>query len=138
MDWLPGARPAPGRSAPSSRGGAMAPTPAAPPPPPVLDPVKVVRSRAYIGALVLAAILGIPISAIAYGYLALTGVVQTSLFTDLPHAMFSGSVPAWWPVPWLVLCGVLTGATIRALPGNGGHSPAFGFVTGGWAPVDPR
>src|SRR3954451_10695690 len=114
----------------------MATTPAAPPAPPVLDPVKVVRSRAYLSALVLAAILGIPISAIAYGYLALTGVVQAFLFTNLPGAMFPGGVPAWWPVPWLVLCGVLTGATIRALPGNGGHSPAFGFVTGGGPPVN--
>ena len=30
----------------------------------------------------------------------------------------------------------LTGATIRYLPGNGGHSPAFGFTTGGGPPVD--
>jgi chloride channel protein, CIC family len=30
-----------------------------------------------------------------------------------------------------VLCGLLTALTIRYLTGNGGHSPAFGFVTGG-------
>jgi H+/Cl- antiporter ClcA len=35
-----------------------------------------------------------------------------------------------------VLCGLLTGLTIRYLPGNGGHSPAFGFTAGGGAPVD--
>ena len=35
-----------------------------------------------------------------------------------------------------MLCGLLTGLTIRHLPGNGGHSPAFGFVTGGGPPVD--
>jgi H+/Cl- antiporter ClcA len=110
-------------------------TPAAAPPPP-LDPAKVVRSRAYLSALVLAAVLGIPISAVAYGFLALTGVLQTFLFTDLPGAIFSGGVPAWWPVPWLVLCGVLTGVTIRALPGNAGHSPALGFVMGGGPPID--
>ena len=43
-------------------------------------------------------------------------------------------MPAWWPVPWLVLCGLLTGLTIRYLPGNGGHSPAFGFKAGGGPP----
>ena len=48
----------------------------------------------------------------------------------------TGGAPAWWPVPFLVLCGLLTGLTIRHLPGNGGHSPAFGFVTGGGPPVD--
>jgi H+/Cl- antiporter ClcA len=31
----------------------------------------------------------------------------------------------------LVLCGLLVGLIIRYLPGNGGHSPAFGFQTGG-------
>ena len=36
-----------------------------------LDPASIVRSRAYLSALVLAALLGIPISAIAYGFLAL-------------------------------------------------------------------
>ena len=45
-------------------------------------------------------------------------------------------MPAWWPVPLLALCGFLTGLTIRHLPGNCGHSPAFGFQTGGGPPVD--
>jgi len=103
---------------------------------PSMDPVEVIRSRAYLGALVLAAVLGIPISAVAYGFLALVTAIQEYLFDDLPADIFSGGAPVWWPVPWLVLCGLLTGLTIRYLPGNGGHSPAFGFHTGGGAPVD--
>ena len=91
---------------------------------------------AYLLALVLAALLGIPISAIAYGFLALVTKIQDFLFDDLPGDVFEGGTPAWWPVPWLVLCGLLTGLTIRYLPGNGGHSPAFGFLTGGGPPVD--
>ncbi|MET1058662.1 MAG: chloride channel protein, partial [Nocardioides sp.] len=101
-----------------------------------LDPVAVIRSRPYLGALVLAALLGIPISAVAYGFLALVTKIQEYLFTDLPDDLFSGDSPAWWPVPWLVLCGLLTGLTIRYLPGNGGHSPAFGFHAGGGAAPD--
>jgi len=85
---------------------------------------------------VLAAVLGAPISAAAYGFLALVDAAQQLVFVDLPQDVFTGATPAWWPVPWLVLCGVLTGATIRHLPGNGGHSPAFGFTTGGGPPVD--
>lgn len=100
------------------------------------DPAAVIRSRAYLSALVLATLLGVPISAIAYGYLALVTEVQDVLFDDLPGNLFEGGTPAWWPVPFLVLCGLLTGLTIRHLPGNGGHSPAFGFVTGGGPPVD--
>ncbi len=100
-----------------------------------MDPVAVMRSKPYLSALLLAAILGIPISAIAYGFLALVSKIQEVVFDDLPADIFSGGVPAWWPVPWLVLCGVLTGLSIQYLPGNGGHSPAFGFHTGG-PPVD--
>jgi hypothetical protein len=40
-----------------------------PAPPP--DPVALLRSRSFAGLLVLAAILGVPISAAAYGFLAL-------------------------------------------------------------------
>jgi H+/Cl- antiporter ClcA len=96
-----------------------------------MDPVTVVRSRAYISALVLAALLGIPISAIAYGFLALVTQLQDYLFTDLPGDLFEGGTPAWWPVPWLALCGLLVALTIRHLPWTSGHSPALGFQVGG-------
>jgi H+/Cl- antiporter ClcA len=120
----------------------VAPPAAARPPspetgePPAIDPVAVIRSRRYVVVLLLAAILGIPISAIAYGFLALVTKIQELVFDDLPGDIFSGGAPAWWPVPWLVLCGLLTGLSIRHLPGNGGHSPAFGFHADGGPPVD--
>lgn len=123
----------PGSVPESSRGATT--TPASGPPAAALDPVAVIRSKPYIAALVLAAIAGIPISAIAYGFLALVAAIQKLLFSAWPNQMFGGPAPAWWPVPWLVLSGLLTALTIRYLPGNGGHSPAFGFVTGGGAPT---
>ena len=98
---------------------------------PVLDPVAIIRSKRYIGALVLAALVGIPVSVVAYGFLALVAAIQRFLFTELPNQMLGGPAPAWWPLPWLVLCGLLVALTIRYLPGNGGHSPALGFQTGG-------
>jgi len=115
---------------------ASQPAASAPAGTPAMDPVAVIRSKPYLSALLLAAILGAPISAVAYGFLALVTKIQDVLFTDLPDDLFAGGAPAWWPVPWLVLCGLLTGMTIRYLPGNGGHSPAFGFHTGGGPPVD--
>ena len=111
-------------------------TPKEPSAPPALDPHVVIRSRPYLSALVLAAILGIPISAVGYGFLALVSKIQTYLFDDLPADLFTNQVPAWWPIPFVALCGLLTGLTIRYLPGNCGHSPAFGFHTGGGPPVD--
>jgi chloride channel protein, CIC family len=101
-----------------------------------LDPASMVRSRAYLSALVLAGLLGIPISAIAYGFLALVAWLQGYLFTDLPGDLFGGVAPAWWPVPWLMLSGLLVALTIRYLPGPGGHSPALGFKMGAGPPVD--
>ena len=99
-----------------------------------MDPRKIIRSPAYLSALVLAAILGIPISAVAYFFLTTVSKIQTYVFTTLPGEVIDGPAPAWWPIPWLVLCGLLTGLTIRYLPGNCGHSPAFGFQTGGGPP----
>jgi H+/Cl- antiporter ClcA len=122
----------------SDEGRAPARTRPAPASPdgPAIDPLTVVRSRAYLWALVLAALLGIPISVAAYGFLALTSRLQNAIFQDLPEGIFAGTTPAWWPVPWLLLCGVLTAAVIRHLPGTGGHSPALGFALGGGPPVD--
>ena len=105
--------------------------------PPAVDAAAVVRSRPYLSALLLSAALGVPISAAAYGFLALFTATQEFLFVDLPDDVFESGAPAWWPVPWLVLCGLLTGLTIRHLPGTGGHSPAFGFHAGGGPPT-PR
>jgi len=96
--------------------------PAAPP-----DPMAILRSRAYIRLLVVAAILGVPISAAAYGFLALYTYLQKELFIHLPHGLGFSTVPAWWPLPMLVIGGVLTALAIRYLPGNGGPSPAPGF-----------
>jgi H+/Cl- antiporter ClcA len=114
--------------------------PAAGPPtatgPPAMDPVAVLRSRAYLSALVLAALLGAPISAVAYGFLVLVTKVQDWLFTDLPDALFTTPVPAWWPVPWVALAGLLTALAIRHLPGTAGHSPALGLAMGGGPPRD--
>ena len=69
-------------------------------PPPALDPIAVMRSRPYLVALVLAAVLGIPISVVAYGFLALVAEIQDYIFVDLPHQLLGSDVPAWWPVPW--------------------------------------
>ncbi|MGZ4617492.1 MAG: chloride channel protein [Frankiaceae bacterium] len=83
-----------------------------------------------MGLLIMAAILGAPISAAAYGFLELVDELQTWLFTDLPKGLGFTSEPKWWPLPLLALCGVLVGLAVRYLPGRGGHSPADGFKAG--------
>ncbi len=108
-------------------------TAAADPAPP--DPQAVLRSTAYLKLLALAALVGVPISALAYGYLKLVAVLQQAIFTDLPHDVLGfDSGPAWWPVPVLAIGGLLAAPAIRFLPGRGGHSPADGFKAGGVTP----
>jgi len=92
------------------------------------DAVARLRDPAYIRLLVVAALLGVPVSAAAYGFLALVSYLQKELFTHLPHGLGFTSAPAWWPLPVLLAGGVLTGLAIRYLPGGGGHSPAGGFA----------
>jgi len=89
--------------------------------------MAVLRSRAYVGLLVVAAVLGVPIAAAAYGFLALVDWLQKELFIHLPHGLGFSAAPAWWPLPMLVIGGVLAALAIRHLPGNGGPSPAAGF-----------
>lgn len=95
------------------------------------DPVALVRTRGYAGLLVMAALLGVPVSALAFGFLALTHELQSLTYSDLPRALGFSSTPTWWPVPLLVVAGLLVGLTIRHLPGTGGHKPAEGMKTTG-------
>ena len=108
--------------------GARAPAgPGAPPRDAPRDPAALLRQPAYLRLLALAAILGAPISAAAYGFLALSSYLQKELYTHLPHGLGFASVPVWWPLPMLLVGGVLAGLAIRYLPGGGGPSPAGGF-----------
>src|SRR6202167_5683316 len=94
------------------------------------DPLALLRSRSYIALLVIAAIIGAPVSAAAYFFLALVSKMQGWIFTDLPKGLGFHGEPPWWPIPPLLLAGVLVALTIRYLPGKGGHSPADGFKAG--------
>jgi H+/Cl- antiporter ClcA len=84
--------------------------------------------------LLVAAIIGVPVSAAAYGFLKLVSSLQTFFFTDLPKDVGFDSAPTWWPLPVLAVAGVLVALSIQHLPGTGGHSPADGFKPAGALP----
>jgi len=110
-----------------------APAPAAAP----LDPAELLQSKSYLQLLALAALIGVPISAVAYFYLALVGHLQTWIFTSVPTALGFHGTPVWWPLPMLLVAAVLVSLTITHFPGTSGHEPAEGFKTGGTPlPVD--
>jgi H+/Cl- antiporter ClcA len=93
--------------------------------------MAMLRSRSYVQLLVLAALLGVPVSVLAYFFLKLVALLQNWIFTSLPKEVGFAGTPAWWPLPALAIAGVLVGATIHYLPGTAGHKPAEGFKAGG-------
>jgi H+/Cl- antiporter ClcA len=68
-------------------------------------------------------------------FLALVTKLQAWIFTDLPKGLGFHAEPLWWPILPLALAGLLVAATIRYLPGKGGHSPADGFNMGAGPPA---
>lgn len=98
------------------------------------DPLAMRKSKGYVVLLVLAALTGVPVAAIAYAFEHLILLLQGWLYSDLPAALGLDPAPVWWPVPILVLSGLLVALAIERLPGTGGHSPADGFHAAGALP----
>ena len=98
-----------------------------------VNPFAVLRTRQYVVLLVFAAILGVPIALVAAGFLWLVNSIQAWVYTDLPSGLGFAEPPVWWPIPPLVIAGLLVGVIIKHFPGAGGHSPADGFHAGGVA-----
>ena len=113
------------------------PTSPTPPASPLPDAATLLRSRPYLVILALGAMIGVPIAAIAYFFLKAVGEVQTYVFTTLPGDLGFDTVPGWWPIPPLVLAGILVALSLTYLRGTGGHKPAEGFkAAGGVNPAD--
>jgi H+/Cl- antiporter ClcA len=110
------------------------------------DPRALIRTRQFRVMLVFAAVIGLLVSAVSWGYLELVHYIQNWVYKDLPNdlgytALTPGdlghsTIPWWYPLPWLALAGLLTAFAITRLPGRGGHVPADGLATGG-APTRP-
>ena len=107
---------------PGGSAGAPAPKP---------DPAATLRSRGYVVLLLIAAVLGVPLAAGAWGFLQAIAQIQKALYTDLPRGLGFHQVPVWWPLPVLAAAGILVAATIRYLPGSAGHEPSGGFAVSG-------
>lgn len=88
--------------------------------------------------LCLAAVVGIIVSLLAWGFLELIHQIQVWVFTDLVEALGSevGAAPVWFYVCVLGLAGLVVALAIVILPGQGGHLPAKGLAVGG-DPVQP-
>ncbi len=92
------------------------------------DPRELMRSRQFIALLVLAAIVGLVASLVAWLFLEAVNLMQTGVYEDLPTDVLGfDSTPTWWPVPVLLIAGLVAAFGITKLPGAGGHVPANGL-----------
>ena len=94
----------------------------------------VLHDRRYLALLGASALLGIPMSLVAFLFLAGVHELEHLLWHSLPHELGYAELPAWWAIALLTVAGVLVGLAVKHLPGHGGHVPADGFVAGGSSP----
>ncbi|MFE7133038.1 chloride channel protein [Streptomyces sp. NPDC057638] len=92
------------------------------------------RSKGYLRLLALSALLGVPISLACFLFVSLQHLLQHAVWEDLPHAVGYATPPWWWPLPSLLLAGLILAPIVTRAPGSGGHVPVHGL---GGAPLGP-
>ncbi|MGW6414343.1 chloride channel protein [Streptomyces sp. NPDC055055] len=89
----------------------------------------------YLKVLTVSALIGVPVSLVAFWFLAGLHALEHLFWADLPHDLGWDTPPWWWPLPLLLVAGVVVGLVAARLPGAGGQVPASGLHAGGAAPV---
>ncbi|WP_230887114.1 chloride channel protein [Streptomyces spinoverrucosus] len=93
-------------------------------------------SRGYLSLLLRSAVLGVPVSVACFFFVAAQHKLQRWVWETLPDAVGYDGAPWWWPLPALLLAGLIVAPIVTRLPGGGGHIPVHGF--GGGPPIGPR
>ncbi len=84
----------------------------------------------------LAAIVGVVTSAVAWGFLELIYQIQQGVYIHLPQELGFSGTPEWWSLPVLGIAGLITALAIVRLPGTGGHIPADGLNASPTQPIE--
>ena len=94
----------------------------------VEHPEYILRGRAFVAVLVLAAVVGVIASLAAWCFLELIFYIQRWVFTDIPMDLgYDHGAPLWWYLPVLVFAGLVSAIAIALMQGRGGHIPAEGL-----------
>ncbi len=92
------------------------------------DIAVIMRSPGYLRVLGMSALVGIPLSVVAFAFLVVLHQLEHLVWHTLPESLGYEVPPAWWPVAAIGLAGLLVGLTVRHLPGHGGHVPVAGLA----------
>jgi H+/Cl- antiporter ClcA len=100
------------------------------------DLTSVLTSRGYHALLVVAALIGVPVAIIAFGFLALATKLEDWVWLTVPKDFGWTEPTGWYAVLVLTLAGLLVGLVVVYLPGRGGHIAVKGLGAGGTLPID--
>src|SRR5262249_60257046 len=81
-------------------------------------------------------VVGVLVSVVSWGFLGVIHYIQEGAYKDVPDWLGFTGVPTWWPLPVMLVAGVLTAVAVLRLPGRGGHEPYRGLSGGVTRPVD--
>ncbi|SEN04457.1 chloride channel protein [Actinacidiphila rubida] len=76
-------------------------------------------------------LIGIPVSLIAFWFLAGIHQLENLVWTTWPHDLGHADPPWWWALPMSVVPAVGVALVVVFLPGRGGHIPVMGLSAGG-------
>ncbi|MEF9886587.1 chloride channel protein [Streptomyces sp. P9-A4] len=91
-------------------------------------------SRSYQKLLLLSVLLGVPIAVACFFFVGLQHTLQHAVWESLPRALGLDRAPWWWPMPALLLAGLILAPIVTRMRGHGGHVPVNGL---GGPPVGP-
>lgn len=92
-------------------------------------------SRGYVRLLLLSVVLGVPIALACFYFVSLQHELQHWVWRSLPETAGYDRAPWWWPLPALLLAGLLLAPVVTRAPGHGGHVPVHGI---GGPPLGPK
>ena len=87
------------------------------------------RTRTYLGLLVLASAVAVAIALATLGFLGVYGLLRNALWEDLPDALGVDPHP-WYAIVVTTLGGLAVGVLLTVVPGHGGPGPAEGHGVG--------
>jgi H+/Cl- antiporter ClcA len=96
-----------------------------------------IRSKQYVGLLIVVAVIGVLVSLAAWCFLEGIYQLQQELFTHLPHALgYQHGPPKWWYVLVLAVGSLLVALALWRLPGSDKHIPAKGLSADPTPPIN--
>lgn len=103
---------------------------------PVPGATEALHSPGYLRLLVTAALLGIPLSFVAFAFLVVVHKLEHVVWHDLPQGLGYATPPAWWAIVTIGCAGLLVALAVMHLPGHGGHVPIAGLGAGATPPAE--